>query len=97
MTSLLLQGQQGRDTQIDMGILGVFYVTFVGSCNPRRGLEESYVIDNVVTEYGECVLNAFAFSSEAGPVPRVKQSCGNICGWNLKLSFYVPAAYVSEC
>lgn len=83
MTSLLLQGQHGRDTQVDLGILDIFNVTFVGSCNPCRGLEQSYVIDNVATEYEECVLNAFAFSSEAGPVPRVKQSCGNICGWNL--------------
>lgn len=62
MTSLLLQGQQARDTQVDLGILDVFNVTFVGSCNPRRGLEDSCVIGNVVTKYGECVLNTSAFS-----------------------------------
>lgn len=82
MTSLLLQGQQGRDTQVDLGISDIFNVTFMGSCS-RRGLEDSYVIDSVGTEYRKCILNAFAFSSEAGPVPCVKQTCGCICGWNL--------------
>lgn len=83
MTSLLLQGQQGHDTQVDLGILDIFNVTFMGICNPHRDLEDSYVIDSVVTEYRECILNAFAFSSEAGPVPCVKQTCGCICRWNL--------------
>lgn len=62
MMSLLLQGQQGRDTQVDLGILDVFDVTFVGRYSPHRGLEDSYVIGNIVTKYGECVLNASAFS-----------------------------------
>ena len=59
--SLLLQGQQGR-TQVDLGILDVFDVTFVGRYSPHRGLEDSYVIGNIVTKYGECVLNTSAFS-----------------------------------
>ena len=83
MMSLLLQGQQGRDTQVDLGILDVFNVTFIGRYNPRRGLEDSYVIGNTVTNYGECILNASPFSREAGPVPCVKQTRGRICGWNL--------------